>query len=314
MEWDVEAGQLMRMYLEDVRRAAEARGADGDAVARQVQQRLESQVKGSGAPRATADLVRGVLAAAGPAGPAEAAVAAATPPPMPPASARKIAAPAPAGRQSGSPASSKACIIIACLVAVPFVLAVMGILAAILLPALARAREAARRASCQNNLKQVGLELHLYAFERDESFPPLSSDSGYFRLGDEFLAGIDQELLQCPSDPEDAATAGPDFIYLGYAVRTQEELDAFLDAYGSVGGDADALRALGAIPGPDGAIEALHAETPGAENIPVLVEWNNHIPEGGNVLYLDGHVEFIRFGEKFPMTPEFFEAANRLWE
>ncbi|HOD48420.1 MAG TPA: hypothetical protein PKJ78_00200, partial [Candidatus Hydrogenedentes bacterium] len=35
-----------------------------------------------------------------------------------------------------------------------FMIFVMGILAAILLPALARAREAARRASCQNNLKQ----------------------------------------------------------------------------------------------------------------------------------------------------------------
>lgn len=51
------------------------------------------------------------------------------------------------------------------------VIAVIGILAAILLPALARAREAARRASCQNNLKQMGLSLFMYASEHKGRFP-----------------------------------------------------------------------------------------------------------------------------------------------
>jgi prepilin-type N-terminal cleavage/methylation domain-containing protein/prepilin-type processing-associated H-X9-DG protein len=51
------------------------------------------------------------------------------------------------------------------------VIAIIAILAAILLPALARAREAARRAACIHNMKQHGLALYMYAQDNSEYIP-----------------------------------------------------------------------------------------------------------------------------------------------
>ena len=104
------------------------------------------------------------------------------------------------------------------------VIAIIGILAAILLPALARARESARRASCQNNLKQMGLVFKMYANEsKGELFPPLKritcepdgirkNIGGFDAIADgetiypEYLT--DPFILVCPSDSQGADIKG----------------------------------------------------------------------------------------------------------
>lgn len=64
------------------------------------------------------------------------------------------------------------------------VIAIIGILAAILLPALARAREAARRSSCANNLKQMGIITKMYANESKGSLLPAVQGIGPLLLTD----------------------------------------------------------------------------------------------------------------------------------
>jgi prepilin-type N-terminal cleavage/methylation domain-containing protein/prepilin-type processing-associated H-X9-DG protein len=71
------------------------------------------------------------------------------------------------------------------------VIAIISILAAILFPVFARARENARRASCMSNLKQFGLAMIQYTQDYDERYPPSISGVGGTPPGGTWLLGND---------------------------------------------------------------------------------------------------------------------------
>lgn len=99
------------------------------------------------------------------------------------------------------------------------VIAIIAILAAILFPVFARARENARRSSCQSNLKQVGLGVLQYTQDYDENFPIHNhgggGDTGFFVEMQPYLKSI--QIYQCPSEST-APNANPGQVgYSDYA-------------------------------------------------------------------------------------------------
>jgi len=117
------------------------------------------------------------------------------------------------------------------------VIGIIAVLAAILLPALGRAKAKARQVACVNNLREVRLALQIYATEHDGRMPPretfLNRWPTQLRPGFQAL-----KLLSCPNDPQakDPADAStnmmPDLAPRSYLMNGCQ--DALLDALGGV--------------------------------------------------------------------------------
>jgi prepilin-type N-terminal cleavage/methylation domain-containing protein len=96
------------------------------------------------------------------------------------------------------------------------VIAIIAILASILFPVFARARENARRSSCLSNLKQIGIAMTMYVQDHDEKFTPAWTSGHSFELPDGTTSSNamrwyiklfpymkSTQVVNCPSAPID---------------------------------------------------------------------------------------------------------------
>jgi prepilin-type N-terminal cleavage/methylation domain-containing protein/prepilin-type processing-associated H-X9-DG protein len=96
------------------------------------------------------------------------------------------------------------------------VIAIIALLAAILFPVFSRARENARRASCQSNLKQIVLGMKQYLQDYDDRFPVyISTSKCYTSQLDPYVKS--KQIFRCPSV---GSTVGNGNDVLGYSEQT----------------------------------------------------------------------------------------------
>jgi prepilin-type N-terminal cleavage/methylation domain-containing protein len=180
------------------------------------------------------------------------------------------------------------------------VIAIVGILAAILLPALARARESARRTSCAMNLSQLGMSMRMYAEEHDRFFPWSGGNGNadcLLKLRSHYV--IDVATFVCPSDSEQSI----DDFYVDekrelHILSTELGLGSRGNAGASLRCSYDYFGAYTHKP-----LELPHP-TRGISPVPLM--WDlcgtrqyavlfNHIPGGFNTVLMDGSVHWTRF-------------------
>jgi len=129
------------------------------------------------------------------------------------------------------------------------VIAIIAILAALLLPALSRAKASAQRTGCVSNLRQISLGIHLYAGDNGDTLPAAPNVTGgaietnhiaifYKRLMKNYVglhgqASSQDKVFACPAD-----TFYYDFPSLTYEARSlHDQPDSDYASYGFNGGN-----------------------------------------------------------------------------
>lgn len=110
------------------------------------------------------------------------------------------------------------------------VVAIIALLIAVLLPALARSKEAGRRTACSNNLRQLNLALALYTSENGGQFPPPGQPSQGWPVQLRIIVN-NPRILACPGDSApDEQTTGIGLTATGKVLRSYL-MNGFADYY-----------------------------------------------------------------------------------
>lgn len=179
------------------------------------------------------------------------------------------------------------------------VIAIIAILAAILFPVFARAREKARQTSCLSNVKQTVLGELMYAQDYDETLPFAANMIGasvytYFDLVQPYIKNM--QIYTCPSN----ASGGMDLTGLGLTLRPGYCCDLTVRATNRLTHGIIVPGMLVMYSSPlaqftSPAETAIYADAAGALNLTggVVSEDPRH-NDGCNYGYLDGHGKWDR--------------------